>query len=382
MAINLVIALNFLLFFGVNSARVVFSLYALELGASPSGVGGIIALLYLFPLLLSWPIGVLADRYGSRWLLVFGAASGGAGMLGPFFVHALPALYVAAALAGLTVAFTSVLGQNLIGILSTPGNRTKNFSNYSLVGSLCNFAGPLFAGLVIDHAGGHAMACLGIAVILFLGIGMLLVWGHSLPGGRAPRGRPGNLLATLGDRSLWRMLAISGLSQLGNDLFMTFLPIYAHGLGLSATVIGIVVSALAVGAFGIRIFLPRLIALLGQERLLSLSFYFGALGFALVPLTSDALLLGLISVGFGMSLGCSQPLTMMLMFSMAEEGRAGETVGLRLTVNNIARLVGPALFGAVGSAIGLLAVFWINGTLMGVGGKLSHPAKDRRIAKH
>ena len=78
MAINLILLFNILVFVGVTAARMVFSLYALELGANAAGVGAILAMVYLFPLLLSWPIGVLADRFGSRWLLAGGAAGGAA----------------------------------------------------------------------------------------------------------------------------------------------------------------------------------------------------------------------------------------------------------------------------------------------------------------
>ena len=69
----------------------------------------------------------------------------------------------------------------------------------------------------------------------------------------------------------------------------------------------------------------------------------------------------------------------MLMFSSAEAGRSGATVGLRLTVNNIARLLGPAVFGAMGAVAGLLAVFWINGALMATAGRMSagyRPGRD------
>ena len=50
-----------------------------------------------------------------------------------------------------------------------------------------------------------------------------------------------------------------------------------------------------------------------------------------------------------------------------------ETLGLRLTVNNLMRVVGPALFGFIASALGLFPVFCINALLMGIGGLLSHP---------
>src|SRR5665647_3184571 len=183
MAIFLILALNVLVFIGINAARIIFSLYGLNLGASPAGVGGVMAMLYVFPLLLSWPIGVLSDRFQARWLLaggtavgacgmlvpylfpvlaslyVFplllswpigvlsdrfqarwllagGTAVGACGMLVPYLFPVLASLYVSATLLGLTLALTAVMGQSLIGSLSKPEERTRNFSNYAMTGSL------------------------------------------------------------------------------------------------------------------------------------------------------------------------------------------------------------------------------------------------------
>jgi acyl-CoA synthetase (NDP forming) len=43
-------------------------------------------------------------------------------------------------------------------------------------------------------------------------------------------------------------------------------------------------------------------------------------------------------------------------------------MGLRLTADNIMRLVGPMLFGLIATAIGMPAVFWINALMLGCGG--------------
>ena len=377
MAINLILALNILVFVGVTAARIVFSLYALELGANAAGVGAILAMVYLFPLLLSWPIGVLADRFGSRWLPAAGAAGGAGGMLVPYFFPALPSLYVAAVMLGLTIVLTTVLGQNLVGILSQVHQRARNFSNYSMTGSAAIFLGPLLAGLVIDHFG-YLYACLAVASLLFAALATLLLFGGVLP---ASEGRPssgGKLLETLKDPQLRRMLAVSSLAQLANDLFQAFLPIYAHGIGLSASVIGGLFAALAVGSFGIRIVMFRLIKPIGEYRLLTIAFYLGAAVFALVPMVQDQNLLAALAFVFGISLGATQTLTLILMFGGAQKGHAGATVGLRSTVNNIARIAGPALFGVIGAVAGLMAVFWINGVLMAAGGRLSKPGKAAR----
>lgn len=381
MAINLILALNAFVFVGVNAARILFSLYALELGASTAGVGAILAMVYVFPLLLAWPIGVLADRFGARWLLAAGAASGAAGMLVPYFFPTLIALRVAAVLLGLTIVLTAVLGQNLVGVLSAPAERTRNFSNYSLTGSLAIFLGPLLAGFAIDHVG-HARACLAVSVLFMLALGLMLLRGGALPPSKRQPRSSGSLLRTLMDPRLRRMLVVSSLAQLANDLFQAFLPIYAHGIGLSASVIGSLLAALALGSFAVRVAMLKLIKRFGEHRYLAIAFYLGALVFILVPLAQAPTLLAALAFVFGLSLGSTQTLTLMLMFSSAEEGRAGETVGLRLMVNNIARIAGPAVFGALGALAGLSAVFWINGMLMAAAGRLSTPRKggDRPAA--
>jgi MFS family permease len=70
-------------------------------------------------------------------------------------------------------------------------------------------------------------------------------------------------------------------------------------------------------------------------------------------------------------MGCGQPIVTMQMFSNSAAGRSGEALGLRMAVNHLTRVVGPVIFGFVGSAFGLPAVFWVNGLMLGAGGALS-----------
>lgn len=371
MAIHLTLALTFFNFVCSNAARVVLTLYALELGAPAYAVGVIGGLLFLFPLLLSWPIGTLADRVASRGLLTFASICGAASLVLPFFFRSVPAFYVAAALNGLALAFFHVTLQNLVGTLSKPDQRPRNFSNFSLTGSVTNFVGPLLAGFSIDHLG-HATACLVIAVPSLIAVTLLLLWGRVLPPARpgAPRADGGGL-RTLGDREVRRMLMVSGLVQLGTDLFQFYLPIYGHSVGLSASAIGAVLATLAVASFVVRLFLARLVKQVAEEKLLAWVFFMGASGFALVPFFTHPVALGAVAFFFGLGMGIGIPLTVMLMFSRSAEGRSGQTLGLRLTANNFVRVTGPIVFGAVGTAFGLPPVFWINAAMMAAGGFLS-----------
>ncbi len=65
------------------------------------------------------------------------------------------------------------------------------------------------------------------------------------------------------------------------------------------------------------------------------------------------------------------------MFSGSPEGRSGETLGLRMTVNHLTKVLGPIVFGSIASGFGLLAMFWINALMMGSGGILNRPKVGR-----
>jgi predicted MFS family arabinose efflux permease len=158
-------------------------------------------------------------------------------------------------------------------------------------------------------------------------------------------------------------------------LYQFYIPVYGYGIGLSASAIGGLLAMLAAASFVVRIFLPRLVARFGDERVLGFSFYLSALGFALVPFFESVAVLALVSFVFGLGMGCGQPITTLQIFSRSAAGRSGEMLGLRQSVNNAMRVSGPVVFGFVASAFGLPPVFWMSAIMMGGGGVLSRPQR-------
>lgn len=370
----LTFAVGLFAYSSVNAGRVLLSLYALHLGAKPSAVGLLFASYFVFPLLLSWPVGKLSDRIGSRWLLMFGGLCSALGMLIPYFVHSMAALYWAGLLIGLSFAFSNVLVQNLVGMLSETHQRVRNFSNFSLVASSTSLIGPLVAGLGIDHCG-HAIACLYVVGLGAVAVLLPLVWGRMWPGAARQAGPSGDLRSTMANPAILRILATSSLVQVGFDLYQFYLPVYGHGIGMSASAIGVVLAIFAAASFVVRIVMPDLIARLGEERLLALSFCLAAAGFALVPVFQGVIALALVSFMFGLGMGCGQPITTMLLFGHSPPGRSGEILGLRQTANNILRVTSPTFFGVIASAFGLLSVFGASAVLMAAGALLARPRK-------
>jgi MFS family permease len=367
---------------GVHSGRVLLTLYALDLGARPFAVGILVACFSVLPMLLSWQIGRITDRFGSRWPLLFGAAGGACGMLVPYFVPGLPALYAAAVLNGLLFAFSAVSLQAVVGLLSRPEKRTINFSNFTLMASAATFLGPLISGFSIDR-GGHSAAALGVAGILLLPVFLLALWGRRLPRGTGEAPPAAGVREMLTGSGLWRVLATGSLMISGISLFQFYMPIYGHSIGLSASLIGILLSVFSAAAFIVRLLMPLLLARWQEERTLVYAFSLATVSLILLPFLQDTLALMAVSFILGLGLNCGQPITMMLTFSSSAGSRSGEVLGLRITANHLTRLIVPTIFGAVGSAFGVFPVFWLNALMMATGGGLTRAglagrAPDRR----
>jgi predicted MFS family arabinose efflux permease len=117
---------------------------------------------------------------------------------------------------------------------------------------------------------------------------------------------------------------------------------------------------------------------MGEVGVLTASLLVAGATYMLVPLVSDAPLLAVVAFLLGIGLGCAQPLTILLTYNHAPPGRAGEALGLRLAVNKLTQILVPITFGALGSAFGLLPVFWANGVFLLAGGVVS--LAERRVS--
>jgi len=100
-------------------------------------------------------------------------------------------------------------------------------------------------------------------------------------------------------------------------------------------------------------------------------FFIGAANLILVPFFKSAPFLTLVSFAFGIGMGCGQPITMMLTFNASAEGRSGEALGLRITINHMVGVIGPVVFGAIGSGFVLFPVFWVKAFMLASGGALT-----------
>ena len=362
------------------ASRMVLTLYALQLGAEAVVVGALVALFSLFPATLAVVAGRLVDRYGSRWFLAASAAGSALGMCLPMVFPSLVSVLIAGALVGLSMVFFNVSLQSLTGLWSTPKTRGRNFSTYSMMASAGGLIGPLIGGFAVDHFG-YTISCATSGVFTLVTVVMLVLRRGSLEPASQRETAPKTsiplreTLAMLRDPRVRRTITTGCFLNSGINLYLAYMPVYAHGLGVSGSVIGLILSSQAAAAFLARVVLPRSLQWLKEEGVLVLAFGLGAVSLALIPLFQAPMMLALLSFIFGLGMGGGQPIITMLTFQNSPPGRSGEGVGLKVTTNHVTNMVSPMLFGSIATAVGLLPMFWANGLLMAAGAWMSRQKK-------
>ncbi len=378
MSLAWLIALATLNHSAIIAMRIAASLQALALGASPLEVGVLVALFSILPAFLSVRMGRAADR-GDVWRLMREGSIGlAAGSALPAVWPSMPTLLAGAVVIGLSFLRFQLAVQTATGQMGTAADRVRNFSHLSLGFSTSAFAGPLLAGVGIDTVG-YRWA---FALIMLLPLVALLILLRRGGSGAIPLRPPfpapeGSFRALLLAPELRFVFVASALVSMAWDLHAFFVPIYGTQIGLSASESGAILSAFAAATFVIRFLLTRYAARVSERRIVQAALIVAAVVFFVYPFVTHALLLSLLAFLLGLGLGSGQPVVMSMIHAMAPDGRAGEVTGVRQAIINTTQVTVPLVFGALGTAAGLLPVFWAVGGALVTGSwfaRVSPPA--------
>jgi MFS family permease len=280
-------------------------------------------------------------------------------------------LYFTASLLGIAFMALQLATQTLAGAIAGPAERARNFSHLSLGFATANLSGPLLAGFLIDRIG-HAWTFGALALPLVPAIIVSALGSRWIPDvDTRAESAGGGMFDLLKIKALRDTLIASGIVSAAWDVYQFFMPIYGRAHGLSATAIGVVMSAFAVAIILLRIVLPFLVKRTGEVQLFTHAMFIAGVAFCLFPLFENPWPLAATSFLLGVACGVGQPLSMTLLFNASPRERAAEATGMRITVNQVTHFAIPLLFGALGSVAGFAAVFLTNAGFLFVGGYAS-----------
>jgi MFS family permease len=371
-------------FVSLKGSRVLMTLYAVELGAGPLEAGMLFAAYGLFPALFVVHAGRIADRIGNRALMYAGFIGFAISLMLPALHPSLPLLFVASPLIGFTSMIYIVAQQNLVGVLSQPETRTRNFSYYSVGDSMASVGGPVMVGFVIDHfshaTAYHVAAAIAAACLIVFHFGRHHIPARLGVSDTAQRGPATDLLRL---PALRNALITNGIVMAGIDFYLVYLPLYARTIGIPASEIGLIVGAYGAAGFIVRMLMPSITARWGEHAMIAAALAIACVAFLGIPATENPWALGAISFVIGLGLGCGQPLSMILAFAAAPAGRSSEAVAMRMAVSYGSHVVIPPVFGALGALTGMAPVFWTCAMLMaggaGLNGRASRSTRKSEV---
>jgi MFS family permease len=370
MSVYLIVMLAVLNQIGLKGSKMLVALFAIELHAGPSTIGLLISMYAIFPLGLAVYAGRYSDRVGVRRPMVLGSIGMCASLLMPAMFPSMASLFISAALVGIANIFFHVSSHNLVGALGDVGERTANFGTFSLGSAVSGMIGPMLVGFMVDRAG-YTNTYYVLTAISIVPALALMAYSGFIPAHIASKQE---VQAGTGVTDLLKMpklrntLLTSGVILTGIDLFNFYMPIHGRSIGLSASMIGIIIGMQAAAAFVVRLWMPWMSRKYGEMRVLTWSLVMAGITFLLFPAFHNPVVLAAISFLLGLGLGCGQPLSIILTYNHSPPGRSGEALGLRLTVNKATQIMVPLVFGSLGSAFGILPIFWTNALLLLCGG--------------
>ena len=202
-------------------------------------------------------------------LAVFLAALNQIGLKGSKMLVALYAIELHAS--PFAIGISHVASQNLVGSLGDADARTSNFGTFSLGAAIAGMIGPMLVGFMVDRAG-YSMSYFALAAISIIPGNVLLCYAGFIPAKIISSKEPvrtGGVRELLEIRRLRNTLLTSGVILTGIDLFNFYMPIHGCSIGLTASVIGVIIGMQAAAAFVVRLWMPWMARKYDEMRILT-----------------------------------------------------------------------------------------------------------------
>ncbi|MBW4085205.1 MFS transporter [Paenibacillus sp. S150] len=374
MVFFIMLLINTLHSFGLAATRPIVSIYSEQLGFTSVVIGVLVASYSLVPMLIAARTGRWVDRIGARRMVYMGGCGLLAGFLLPIMFPVLPVLFFSQIMLGFSQLFIVLSIQKTVG--NMPGERDRLIATHSLSGAIGEMLGPLVSGFTYARFGFQwSFGISAFASMIAILLGLLLKkkdWQWGDPAARSSAGHVEPIWRLLGNVNLRNAILISGVVLYSKELITAYFPLYGTSIGMSSGTIGLALSVSALMSLIVRFLQYPIIRWLGRSRIMTGTLIVSAAAYMLISLTELPVWLGVLLAVIGASLGIGQPLSMVYALDLSPVQRHGEILGLRVSINRILQFFAPMIFGGIGGAVGLGAIFLSNGVIMLIISSFTH----------
>ena len=305
------------------------------------------------------PAGLLAERFGERWLLALGTALAGLGLALSSLSVGFVALAMCLIAGGLGAAVQHPLSSSLVTRAFDGPRLRAALGTYNFAGDVGKAAVPALLALLITAWGWRdAIGVVGLVGIVWgLAIVIALGGARAASSGNAAAGKAGTTAAPTAPR--WRAftsLSVIGMLDSGTRTgFLTFLPFLLIEKGVSVAALGVALALVFIGgAIGKFVcgLIARRVGVLRTVIITECATAVGMMGILMLPQWPALALLPLVGIALN---GTSSVVYGSVPELVPAEKRA-RAFGLFYTVTIGSGALAPLLCGALGDAIGLHAM--------------------------
>ena len=332
----------------------------LSFGATALFIGITMGVYGAMQIFLRLPMGDMADRRGRKPSLVIAFATSALSGLffafGPAQGWAVPGVVLFGFGGGVFwVAANSYL-------FDRSENVAKATSDYTIAMSLAFLVGPPI-GHFVAEAYGFSAAFLLTVLTSLAGLTLALTLPETPPAPRPPPVGSSYMRA-------WRLLAHPALvlSAMGtftySMLFATqqsFFQLHALYVGISITLVGLLLGGRQATALVVRFGLPRVLKRVGAARVMIAGIAVLALSVLAIPYARSLPALAALVALAGCATGVLIPANLMLVHEGAPPGERGLANGIYGTVLGLGNALAPPLFGALAVGDVYDRTFWMAG---------------------
>ena len=362
--LQLIFGVTLMMVLGVSSIIPVLPAVMREMGVSAGSIGLLITMFTLPGVVLTPFLGILADRWGRKKVLVPALMVFGIFGTACAFVHTWKVLLFFRFLQGSGAAALGVINVTLIGDLYSGRERTSAMGYNASVLSL---------GTAIYPAVGGGLAVLGwnypfLLPIIAIFLGLVIIFKLENP---EPKAKPtlgkyfADALLELRQRQMFGLLLATLITFiLLYGPFITYLPVLMDNkFHVSAPKIGLLISLASISSAIVASQLGRLALFFSESAQVKTAFLLYALSCLLIPLLPSFRSLALPALLFGCAQALAIPNVMTLLTGLVSMQNRAALMAVNGTVLRLGQTLGPMLMGLLYTFGGTRIVFW-SGTAL------------------
>lgn len=357
--LQIIFAVALIAVLGVASITPAFPKIAQALNVPPQNVGLLITVFTLPSVLLGPVLGVLADRFGRKKILVPSLILFGIAGAACAFARDFNLLLVFRFIEGIGAASLLSLSVTVVGDLYSGQERTTAMGYNASVTSIGTASYPTIGG---------ALAVMGwnypfFLPLLAIPVGLVVLFSLHSPETKSKQNLKEYLssaLKSLKNRQFVGLFVGTGATLiLLYGAFISYIPILiADSFYSSSFTIGIILSSMSVTLTLTASQLGKLARAFSEKVLIQASFVLYAVALAIIPFIQHLWLLLIPTMLFGIALGIGMPSIQTLLANLAPKEYRAAVISLNGTVLGLGQTLGPLLMAAAFSLWGFNGVFY------------------------